>query len=120
MRIQKISFKKLSWLILSALWLSACSSVQTHQVDKQAGAEVYLLKDGYNEPPTTFKSYALSSKADSLCPSGYDILDRNIVKMAELGYDAAQCAVGGCDYQLQWKIQCSKKVQKSFSLFGKF
>ncbi len=115
-----MNFKYLSPLLI-LFFLSGCSTVQTHQVESKKGFEIYQLSDFYNEPPSTFKSSALSAKAKNLCPLGYEVLDRNVVTMGEFKYNAFQCASkDNCAYKLQWKIKCTKKVQKGFSLFGKF
>lgn len=115
-----MNFKYLS-LLLVLFFLSGCSTVQSHQVEAGIGSEVYQISDFYNEPPSSFKSSSLRSKAKSLCPLGYEVLDRNVVKMGALNYNASQCAAtDNCAYKLQWKIKCTKKIQKGFSLFGKF
>lgn len=120
--VKKMPFTlvKLAFIGFLISVLSACSSVQTQQLSAEKDKEVYTLVDFYSEPPG-FESRSLRSESDELCPKGYSILNRHAGKPAEFGVDHVQCAApGGCDYALQWRIQCTEKPEAPFSFFGKF
>lgn len=121
-RVKNMSFNLAKWafagLFISVL--TACSSVQTQQLSAEKNKEIYTLVDTFLEPPG-FESHSLRSESEELCPKGYDILNRHAGKSAEFGIDHAQCvSPGGCDYALQWRIQCAEKPKAPFSFFGKF
>lgn len=106
--------------LVSFLTLVGCSSVQTQTISTEENNQRFVLKDFYHEPPISLESRSLASAADNACPTGYDILLRQASKNAELGQNHVQCASGGCDYVLEWRIICAEKPEKKFSIFGKF
>ncbi len=107
-------------LLMAAIFLTGCSSVQVQKVsDNQQ--EKFVLVEHYAEPVKNFESRAIRSKARELCPTGFNILSRNASKAGELGLSHASCAsVGSCDYALEWQIECSYKREIPFSIFGRF
>lgn len=108
--------KSLLFFLLIAGTMSACSSVQTQKVDDTH----FNLTDTYNEPPRDLYSRSIVSKAEDLCPNGYDVLSKNAAKPAEFGYNDDQCsAYKACDYTLEWRIVCVDRPKEPFSLFGR-
>lgn len=108
-------------LVAVVLMLSACSTIETKQLSDEKDKEVFKVIAFFNEPVKSLDSYQLHSASKDACPKGYDVLHRNASKAAELGLDHAQCvSPGGCEYALEWKIQCADKPEEGFSLFGKF
>lgn len=108
-------------LLVSFIFLSGCSSVQVQQISDKEQQEKYVLIDYYAEPVKNFESLSINSKANELCPKGFNILHRNASKEGELGVDHARCVYpGGCEYALEWHIQCADKPRDPFSLFGRF
>lgn len=96
--------------------LSACSTVQSQQVDE----ETFYLTEFYNEPVTGFDSWSLRRQAKESCPTGYVYLLRKAGKSSEFAKQHFEC-VGGknCEYAMEWRIQCSDKPEEKFSFFGK-
>ena len=110
--------KSITKLVMAGLvvFLSRCSGVQT----KEMGENVYYLTNFYNEPPTSFSSWSIESRADEVCPTGYDVLSKNAGKSGEFGYNDFACAAGqACDYVMEWRIRCSDKPKQETSIFGK-
>lgn len=115
----KKALKQPGLVILMAVlgaFLTACSSVQTVQKDK----ETFFITDFYDEPPVTFSSNSIENEAEEVCPLGYNILSKNAGKASEFEYNDFTCAAGAsCGYVLEWRIQCEEKPQQETSIFGK-
>lgn len=101
-----------SFTVLSSV---SCSSVDTKKVDETH----YNLVAYYNDVPRSLTSMALTSKAEDVCPDGYDVLSKSAAKSGTFGNSQEQCAgYKNCDYTLQWRIVCVDKPKLPFSIFG--
>ena len=96
--------------------ISGCANVQ---VTDLTGDE-YMIEQTRFEPPTSFESRALTSKAEQLCPKGYSYLLRQAYSDHEFAVHHGECATGAdCEFKLQWRIRCGNIPREPFSLFGK-
>ncbi len=102
--------------VAAVLTMSACSTVQTQEIDK----ETFFLTEFYHEPFTSYDSWSLRRQAKDLCPTGYKYLLRKAGKSSEFAKQDFEC-IGGknCEYALEWRIKCTDQPEEKFSFFGK-
>lgn len=106
----------LALLSLLGLFLTGCTAVQSQPLKAE---RTFLLSTQVQDAPTDFDYRRLRTKAEAVCPEGYDIQGQAFGARGELPKSPLQCA-GGCEVTLQWKIHCTSREKEPFSIFGNF
>lgn len=102
-------------LIAVSLLGVGCSQVTSQKL----APKTYTLSTQVNGVPSDFDRRSLSHQADKVCPQGYNVLSKSFTAHHAMANSQISCLEGqNCLMDLKWKIYCTPKQKRPFSIFG--